>query len=82
MENQYWIVRPIINGFESFALFYGTQDGLISYIKNNIPGTVSYFQISTEIAKSVSNIGMKCYMCPDCFYSDSFDDEEAVFDEA
>ena len=63
-ERRFWIVKPVVNGFETNMIMYGTQEELEQYVRNNIGGQVNYIGISSDIVNPLTTIGMKIYMCP------------------
>lgn len=64
MNNKYWIVKPIINGFEFTTIMYGEQDSVRSYIENFIKTPTTFTEISEDIVNALFTIGIKIYAVP------------------
>ena len=57
----YWLVKPIINGFEMTMVFYSEEESLKEYITNVLGVTTSYRVIEPEIVSALSAMGFKIY---------------------
>lgn len=58
---RYWIVRPVVNGYEMQMIIFGTESAMLDYIKNKIKFPTSYNEISYEIVSALEGIGFKVY---------------------
>lgn len=63
-DKKYWIVRPIINGFETCMCLYGTEEELRQYIQATLNGVTSYAEATEDIAQMFLRLAIKVYMCP------------------
>lgn len=60
----YWMLKPILNGFEAVIICFGTEKMLIEYVKSRINLPISYSQIDYETVSHLENLGMKVYCLP------------------
>ena len=66
MENncKYFVVKPIVNGFETVMIMYGEESDIRNYIKYVMDIPCSYNIINEQFARNLFDIGFKVYMCP------------------
>ena len=60
----YWIVRPIINGFELSIIMYGSEASLKSYIETYFKCPVNYSDVNYERIAVLEQFGFKVYHLP------------------
>lgn len=60
----YWMLKPILNGFETVIICFGTEKMLIDYVKSRINLPISYSKIDYETVSHLENLGMKVYCLP------------------
>ena len=64
-ESKYFVVRPIINGFEAILLMYGQETDIKKYIEFVLATNCTYSAINKDFARNLFDIGFKVYMCPE-----------------
>ena len=62
--SNYWLVRPIVSGFETTMCVYGTEEELREYLQKYLSGITSYAQITEDVAQMLTQLSFKLYMCP------------------
>jgi hypothetical protein len=61
---RYWLLKPILNGFETAMLMFGTESALVEYVKGRINLPVSYSAIDYDTVSHLENLGLKVYCLP------------------
>lgn len=61
---QYWIVKPIVNGFETALLMFGTETELVKYLQERIKMPSSYTSIPYDTVLVFEQFGFKVYCLP------------------
>lgn len=74
-DKKYWIVRPIINGFETCMCLYGTEEELRQYIQVMLNGVTAYAEATEDIAQMFLRLAMKVYMCPNIIQEEQKQEE-------
>ena len=64
MMSKYWLVRPVVAGFETTMCVYGTEEELRDYLQKYLSGITSYAEIPEDIAQMLMSLSFKMYMCP------------------
>jgi hypothetical protein len=64
MNNKYWIVRPIINGFELTTIMYGSEESLRIYIENSFKCPINYTDVDYSNVRLLEQLGFKVYCVP------------------
>ena len=60
----YWIVRPIINGFELSIIMYGSEVSLKAYIETYFKCPVNYGDVDYSKIAILEQFGFKVYHLP------------------
>jgi hypothetical protein len=60
----YWIVKPIINGFELTTIMFGTERELKKYVDMSFRCPVNYGSVSYDIVSKLEQLGFKVYCLP------------------
>ena len=61
---RYWLLKPILNGFETAMLMFGTESALVEYVKSRINLPISYSAIDYDTVSHLENLGLKVYCLP------------------
>ena len=61
---QYWIVKPIVNGFETAMIMFGTEAELLKYLQERIKLPSSYNSIPYDAVEAFEKFGFKVYCLP------------------
>lgn len=61
-----WLVRLVLNGFESAMAVYGTEEEMRQYLRSELEGcSFSYVGMSDERYSAYKALGGKCYLAPE-----------------
>lgn len=58
---KFWLVRPIIRGFELHMIMCGSEDGVKEYVQNQLPYPVAYTDIGEDAVRAFEKAGFKVY---------------------
>lgn len=76
--SNYWLVRPIVSGFETAMCVYGTEEELREYLQKYLSGITSYAQITEDVAQMLTQLSFKIYMCPKVVKQEPEEPEQLV----
>ena len=64
MNMEYFVVKPLINGFECVFFAYGTTDSVKDYMEKVLQAPFTMIKVNEELAQQLFRVGFKIYMCP------------------